>query len=71
MVFMPFVNINFISLKWILVAQFDRLKCYQCDENYEDETCWKEDSDSNFGREIECEENQDACAKSIGGKNYN
>ena len=43
------------------------LNCYQCDNDWEDDDCWKEDS-GNFGRKIECGPEYDACAKSYGGK---
>jgi len=41
------------------------LHCYQCDNDWEDDDCWKEDS-GNFGRKIECAPEYDACAKSYG-----
>ena len=43
------------------------LNCYQCDNDWEDDDCWKEDS-GNYGRKIECGPEYDACAKSYGGK---
>ena len=43
------------------------LHCYQCDNDWEDDDCWKEDS-GNYGRKIECGPEYDACAKSDGGK---
>ena len=43
------------------------LHCHQCDNDWEDDDCWMEDS-GNFGREIECGPEYDACAKSYGGK---
>ena len=51
-----------------LVSQLPALKCYQCNVDWEDDECWKEDNGGYFGREVECEKDQNACAKSRGGK---
>ena len=58
-------NINKFHLIFLVSEAF--LNCYQCDNDWEDDDCWKEDS-GNYGRKIECGPEYDACAKSYGGK---
>ena len=73
MVSNPNSNDRFYNNLLITAIEFSHLvseaflNCYQCDNTWEDDDCWMEDS-GNFGRTIECGPEYDACAKSYGGK---
>ena len=55
-------------LLWLAVSA--QLQCYQCDENFDDDECWKEDNGHNYGRVQTCTDEEDACVRGRGGKDW-